>query len=188
LNLEFRKELLNDLKPIDAHSIHTIYNLSSLEILNIINIWLNNGIEAENLFQLCSVNPTDFSKINSLFLNALDELKVLKSNECEISKCAVKVIFEKMIDNKIDTELGAREVINIEGNLKLSCYEIKEGEERYAGNKLALERLSCWNRELSDCLDGSMLFYYTELPRDEALIKIKEEIILAAHNWIKEHC
>ena len=49
--------------------------------------------------------------------------------------------------------------------------------EKYVGAKLGLEHCYTWYREYQDYSDGSDIWYYTDLPRDEAALKFKEHIV-----------
>jgi hypothetical protein len=50
----------------------------------------------------------------------------------------------------------------------------------YLGQELGLEHLYTWYRELQDAEDGSALFYYNELPREQQLAKFEEELVSEA--------
>jgi hypothetical protein len=57
--------------------------------------------------------------------------------------------------------------------------------EKFVGAKLGLEHCYTWYREYSDYLDGSDIWYYTSLPRDEAALKFKEHIVDEASKALK---
>lgn len=52
--------------------------------------------------------------------------------------------------------------------------------QTYQGEELGLEHLYTWYRELQDADDGSTLFYYNELPREQQLTKFEEELVSEA--------
>ena len=52
--------------------------------------------------------------------------------------------------------------------------------QRYLGEELGLEYLYTWYRELQDADDGSTLFYYNDLPREQQLAKFEEELVAEA--------
>ena len=56
----------------------------------------------------------------------------------------------------------------------------KGDKEEYYGEKLGLEHLYTWYRELQDADDGSFLFYYNDFPRDQQIIKFEEELYAEA--------
>jgi hypothetical protein len=50
----------------------------------------------------------------------------------------------------------------------------------YLGEELGLEHLYTWYRELQNADDGSTLFYYNDLPREQQLAKFEEELVAEA--------
>jgi hypothetical protein len=62
-----------------------------------------------------------------------------------------------------------------------------DDSQAYLGEELGLEYLYTWYRELQDAEDGSTLFYYNELPREQQIAKFKEELVSEArvlHNHL----
>ena len=178
-----KKYILKNLKPIDAYSLHVLDSLTPLEILTLVDEWLTIGIESKSIFELYSGDHTNYNNINSLFIQVFEELNLLKPNQYEASKHTIRIIFQKMINNDVELEIADNLVYNIESSLECTIFEKKE--KNYKGAILNLEKYMMWNRELSDCIDGSTIFYYTELPRDKACEEIKKEILSEAIEWLK---
>jgi len=58
-------------------------------------------------------------------------------------------------------------------------------DKKYAGDSLGLEHIFCWLREIWDCRDGSIILYYSDLPRIEAEEKFKEHLIDESQKWLE---
>jgi len=182
LNPFVKKVLLQNIKPKEAYAIYLLDNLSLLEILTLSDDWLTCGIESESLFKLYSVDPTNYNDITSLFIKTMHELNISELNQINASKEIVKVIFMKMINNEIDIRTASSEVSNIESSIEVDHSDTSI--KKYFGSNLNLEAFLMWQRELSDCIDGSTLFYYSDLPNGEAYLKIEDELVSEAGKWI----
>ena len=53
--------------------------------------------------------------------------------------------------------------------------DFKNGQ--FLGDGLKIEHCYTWYRELEDAEDGSMLLYYSDLPKKEAISKFREHLI-----------
>ena len=56
----------------------------------------------------------------------------------------------------------------------------------YVGDGMGIERMYTWYRELQDAEDGSLLSYYTDLPRHEAVLRFQEHLVEEARQRLRQ--
>jgi len=181
--LDVKQAIMHNIKPKEAYSLHLLDELSSLEILNLVDAWLTVGIESESLFALYSVDPTDDKEIKKLLITMFEELNIEKPDQYQLSRQVAKLILEKIVGHEVNFIHAVHDISDIEYDLDQS--NMNKTGKNYTGENLGLEYFFMWGRELSDCLDGSLLFYFTDLPRDLACEKIKEELVKEAQTWLQ---
>ncbi|HBA83235.1 MAG TPA: hypothetical protein DCZ95_03985 [Verrucomicrobia bacterium] len=59
-------------------------------------------------------------------------------------------------------------------------------DTKFQGDALHIENCYCWYRELQDAEDGSMLLYYTDLPKADAVKKFRQHLIEEAGKALRK--
>jgi len=141
--------------------------------------WLANNFESDSLFKLCYVDKTDEQEIYNLFKMAMNELSLKAPSVADAQKILIKSILEKMVNTELDVYAGMRDI-------DYNLYPI-DRDDKYRGDALGFEKIFMFYRELTDCRDGSMIFYYDDLPREEAEQKFIEHILEESKIWLDSH-
>lgn len=169
------------MKPIKAYSLYKLGKLSSDKIAELANLWLDEGIYTDSLNDIFSTAHPNMADLSPAFEKAMKELGVNEPTRFEAAQILIKATLKEIVENKIEPDEGAS-FIYWDVHHELTD-EIPDKE--YVGDNLGLEHIFCWLREIWDCRDGSMILYYTDLPRAEAEIKFKEHLTEEAKKWLE---
>jgi len=168
------------MKPEVALSLYILDNLPSESIVNLANEWLTEGIFTESLSEIIFEKSPSMSTIGPLFESALKEIGIDTPTKIEAAKVVLKDTIQKMVSGETDLMEGANFIYwNIHHKI---TDELPDGE--YLGTNLRLEYIFCWLREIWDCRDGSMILYYSDLPRDQAEKKFLAHLKEEAEKWL----
>ena len=168
------------MKPEVAISLYKLDNLSSESIVDLANEWLKEGIFTESLSEIIFEKKPSMSTVGPLFESALKEIGIDIPTKIEAAKVALKDTIQRMVSGETDLMEGAN-FIYLKIYLKI-IDELPDGE--YVGTNLRLEHIFCWLREIWDCRDGSMILYYSDLPRDQAEIKFLAHLKEESEKWL----
>lgn len=163
----------NEISPTEAFSLYKLDLLNSQEVVTLSNYWLEQNIYTETLCELCTIKNPIMSDINPLFLEVMKELKISEPQKVDAIEQVIKITLKHITDRNMTPERGAS-FLYWKINVDLSD-EFPDSE--FVGDRFGLEHIFCWLREIWDCNDGSILLYYNDLPRNEALIKFKEHLL-----------
>ncbi len=170
------------MKPIEAYSRYVLGKLSSDSIVTAADSWLASELYSESLGELsCVANPI-MSDVGPLFETAMHELNIGKPTREEAAKLLIKNTLMGIVAGEVDPIEGASflyEDVHDELTDELP-------DKEYLGDNLGLEGIFCWLREIWDCRDGSMLLYYTNLPRHEAELKFIEHLVEESREWLEK--
>ncbi len=173
---------MNDMEPVEAYSRFVLRKLRSDEIASLANSWLSNGTFTETLNQLwCEKEPV-MSSVGPLFEKAMIELGVERPDRLEAARTIIRATLKRIIQSKIPPDEGAA-FLYWDVYLEISA---EWPNEKYAGDCLGLENIFCWLREIWDCRDGSLILYYSDLPRSEAEEKFKQHLIDESRKWLEK--
>lgn len=118
--------------------------------------------------------------VGPMFEQVIVELGVTVPSKIEAAKILTRDTIEKMVSGEIDLIAGAN-FLYWDVHHEITD-ELPDGT--YLGSNLGLEHIFCWLREVWDCRDGSIILYYTNLPRDEAESKFINHLKEEAVAWL----
>lgn len=170
------------MEPIEAYSNYVLGYLHSDEIVALANSWLNKGIFTESLNTLCWEKEIVMSTVGPLFEKAMVELQIHRPARIEAAQNIIRKTLTQIVKFEIKPDVGASFVYDV--HLMVSD---ELPDKNYAGDSLGLEHIFCWIREIWDCRDGSMILYYSDLPRKDAEEKFKEHLIDESDKWLKKY-
>ena len=171
------------MSPGEANARYHLNQFDSDSIVNFANALLEEGVYLDSLGELCTMKKPIMSEAGPLFVAALKELGAWNTDRQE----AAKVLLESGLSR---ISKGCENLVEEAEFLYLNVHhEISDElpDKKYVGDSLGLERVFCWLREIWDCRDGSMLAYYTDIPRNEAEQKFLEHLREAAVEWLNQN-
>jgi hypothetical protein len=169
------------MKPIEAYSLFILNKISSEEIVTVANDWLVDGIYSKNFGEFAFISNPIMSDVAPIFKQTMAELGVKEPTRIEAAKIIIRMKLKQVVEKSIPPEEGASFLYwNVHHELMQEL-----PDKKYVGDNLDLQNIFCWLREIWDCRDGSMILYYTNLPREKAEIKFNEHLIEEAENWLK---
>jgi len=168
-----------EMEPLHANARYRLGKLSSDGIVALANAWLNQGIYSDSLAQLYSIAKPEMADVGPLFESAMKQLGIVALTRIEAAMLLTKDTLQQVSSGEVNPVEGA-EFLYWHVHCELSA---ELPDSKYVGDSLGLERVFCWLREIWDCRDGSMILYYTDLPRDQAEKKFIEHLIEAAKEW-----
>ncbi len=146
---------------------------------------MNEQLESESLVILAGMNEWNNSfELEQYFRQMLSELQIELPTKMEAANILLNYFMTQMV---AEPTCAFELMTKIQNHV---YYAIKWPEsnsgntEKYVGQELGLDHLYTWYRELQDFKDGSRLFYYNELPRDEQKMKLEEHLVEEARNWL----
>ena len=167
----------------EAYALYTLNNLNSNKIVELANTWLLNGLFTDSLNDLFWEKEPEIHVVGPMFEKLMEELSIPSLTRIEAANIIIKITLTRIVNKEVEPEIGASFIY----------YEVWDEIQdeypvvKYVGDSLGLEHIFCWLREIWDCHDGSMILYYSDLPRVQAGIKFKEHLIKEACNWLKKH-
>lgn len=144
------------------------------------------GYESESLYILAGMSDNDPTyERQKYFEKALAEISFTLPNKMESANILLDHYLEQMIKKPSDS-FHFMQLIDNKLYTKVFYTEKKDiDEDKYVGQEAGLEKLYTWYRELQDLDDGSRLFYYTDLPKEEQEKKFKEQLVYEAQQALK---
>lgn len=176
-----KDQIFNDIEPIEAASLYKLGLLNSDLIVILANYWLENSIYSDSLCEICLISKPIMSEIGPLFEEVMTELEIIEPLEIDAINIIITLILKKIVKKKINADVGASFLYWEIHNKLLSEFPDKQ----YVGDRWGLENIFCWLREIWDCRDGSMLLYYTNLPRNKAEMKFMTHLYKEAKTLLK---
>ena len=168
------------MKPKEAYALYILNNLNSNEIVELANEWLLNGFFTDSLTDLIFEKEPEMYIVGPMFEALMEELNIPSLTRLEAAHIAIKRILTRIVNKEIEPRVGASSIYyDVWSEIEEEYPAIK-----YLGDSLGLEFIFCWLREIWDCRDGSMILYYSDLPRDQAEQKFEEHLIEEARNWL----
>ncbi len=171
-----------NMEPIEAFSLYILGKLNSDRIVSLSNEWLAKEIYTESLGELCLIASPIMADVGPLFEQAMHDLQVKEPTRIEAANTIIRLTLQRIIQNKIEPDEGAS-FLYWDVHHELS---VEAPDKEYVGDSLGLEHIFLWLREIWDCRDGSMILYYTDLPRAEAEIKFKEHLVEEAEKILNK--
>ena len=189
------------MKPIEAYSYYIYEDLDELAIIELANFWLENNIVTDSFCKLCYVDTTNTEEILKLFEAGLLELNIIAPTTIEAGLVIIRRILSHIILQKIDAMQGMSYINKnlhdrmskaLENNSTgFSCFgpihdsSEKSFKEEGSGINFNLVQLFGWEREIKDCVSGSYLNFYSDIPRDLAELKMYKHLIEESKKWLQ---
>ena len=147
--------------------------LSSEDLVSISVEALVQGSNSSSLAQLAGESSPIMSDVSDLFLQGLKESGIIYPSQHQAIWIVLADYLQSIFDGIIDPYDGMRK---IDKDIYWK-YSKEISDTKYMGDAFRIEHCFCWYRELQDAEDGSTLFYYSDLPKSEAIKKFKEHLI-----------
>jgi len=155
--------------------------LSSRDLVDIAMKALQEGFDSPSLAVLAGETAPIWSEVSPLFERGLRESGVAIPSKRESIWMLLSHLLAQISSGEIDCYEGMG---MIDHAIRRNLPEEFE-DTRYVGDGLGMERCYTWYRELQDAEDGSMLLYYSDLPRDEAIAKFRVNLIEEARKALE---
>ena len=171
------------MKPNIAIALYVLGKLHSKQIVDLSHEWLMDGIFTDSINFISAEKKPEISVVGPLLEKAIVELGEEIPTRIEAAKIAIRDTAERMVSGIEDPLKGAEFIywnIHHEINDELP-------DQEYLGDNLGLENIFCWLREIWDCRDGSMVLYYSELPRNIAEKKFFEHLVEETEKWLQKN-
>ena len=189
------------MKPIEAYSYYIYNDLDDIEIIELANYWLENDEISNSFCQLCYVDTTNKEEIIELFEAGMLELNIVKPTLIEAGLIIIRRILNQIVLHEIDAMQGINYIYenlhdkmseSLENNFTgFSCSSPiynnseKSFREEASGINFNLVQLFGWEREIKDCISGSYLNFYSDIPRDKAELKMYKHLIEESKKWLE---
>ena len=177
---------LGEIIPTQAAALWQAKLLNAEDIGQLALRWLEEGLDegSPELAAIALNPPSSLHAVGPAFERALAEMGVAPPALEDSVLVALEFYLRAMIEARsppMVTMTAINELYYNRGEACLTHPNRESGEPlTYMGQELGLEHLYTWFRELQDAADGSTLFYYTDLPRDQQRAKFEEELIREA--------
>ncbi len=156
------------------------------EIGTLASRWLEEG-EDKGSAELAAIAldpPSSLREAAPAFEAALVEMGVDLPNLEQPVLVTLELLLRLMIEGRVppkEVMVAIDDLYHDRGDTELRHpNRAVDDAQTYVGEELGLEHLYTWYRELQDAEDGSLLFYYNELPREQQLAKFEEELVSEA--------
>jgi hypothetical protein len=177
---------IGEVTPVQAAALWRLNLLRAEDIGALANSWLETGRD-EGSPEVASIAlnpPSSLSIAGPSFEAALAEMGVTIPSLDEPVLVTLELYLRAMIEGRLPPMVAMAAIDDLyenRGDARLQ-HPNRSGadHDKYLGQELGLEHLYTWYRELQDAEDGSTLFYYNELPKDEQLAKFEEELLSEA--------
>jgi hypothetical protein len=148
--------------------------------------WIEQGADmgSPELAVIALNPPSSLSAVGPSFEAALGEMGVDLPTSDQSVLMTLELYLRAIVEGLMSPMAGMEaihELYHDRGDAELR-HPNRDGNDSqaYLGEDLGLEYLYTWYRELHDAEDGSTLFYYNDLPREQQLAKFEEELIAEA--------
>ncbi len=150
--------------PIEASAFYKLKLLTSNDLVAIAENWLVQDLTSSTAAILAGEMNPIMSDCEPLFETSLKELVVQIPDEDSAIQIVSKIYLRKIKSGSVTPFEGMKAIDNdIYNKVWFDGFE-----QQFVGEILGLQHMYTWYRELQDAADGSMLLYYTELPKEEA--------------------
>ncbi|WP_109830549.1 hypothetical protein [Reichenbachiella versicolor] len=146
---------------------------------------LAEGLDSDSLIILAGMDERDNTfELQQYFEQMLSELKLKLPNKF----CAANVLITYHLERMINDPKQSFEIMTTIKNEIDDAFDWPmDNTTKYLGEELDLHHLYTWYRELQDLEDGSLILYYTDLPKVEQKRKFEEHLIEEAKNWLNRN-
>ncbi len=189
LTIVFRRAGLldpNHISPAQAAALWRAGLLLPEEIGILASKWLEQGEDKDSpeIAAIALDPPNSLSAVGPAFEAALAEMSVDLPNLDQPVLVALELYLRAIIESSVPPMAGMAAIDELyrdrDGTTRCHPNRASDDSQTYLGDELGLEYLYTWYRELQDAEDGSTLFYYNELPREQQIAKFEEELVSEA--------
>ncbi len=167
--------------PIEAYSSFVLNELNGEQIIHLAEQWLKEGHGEQSICVLAGEKDSTMSNILPMFLNVMKELDLKEPSSLEAAKILLKRDLQKIVNKEADAVETANHIYSMHVNISGEY-----PDNKYVGDSLGIENICTWLREIGDANSCSMLLYYTNLPKEQAVEKFKEHLIEEAEILLKK--
>lgn len=184
----------NHINPAQAAALWKVGLLPPEEIGALASRWLEQGEDkgSPEIAAIALDPPSSVSAVGPAFEAALAEMGIDLPNLDQPVLVTLELYLRAIIDGRVPPMAGMaaiNELYHDRGDAELRHpNRASDDPQSYLGEELGLEHLYTWYRELQDAEDGSTLFYYNELPREQQLAKFEEELVSEARVLHRHLC
>lgn len=157
--------------PREAAAFYALGLVTSEDLPELATEWLCNGLDSQSMRVLAGESAPIMSDVAPLFEAVLNELSVELPDEGGAVLVVLEVYLRQIVSGAIDPFEGMALIQNHLGGY------FYDTSTKFLGDGIGIERMHTWYRELQDAEDGSTLFYYIDLPREEAVLKFREHLM-----------
>lgn len=157
--------------PIEVAALYALGYMPSESMPKLATRWLVEGLDTPSMRLLAGETNPIMSDVAPLFEAVLQELAIDLPNKREAALTLLEAYLRQMVSGALDPYEGMALI-----DSQLNQPDIAPAT-KYVGDGLGIERLFTWYRELQDAEDGSTLFYYTDLPVEESVVRFREHLI-----------
>jgi hypothetical protein len=168
--------------PENAIALYVLELLPSSLLPKLAENWLIQELDSPSLRILAGEKNPIMSDVGPLFEKSLLELGIPKPEKSQAVLISLKYYLELISEGELAPYEGMRLIDNDISKIAMDTHPNK----KFVGDGLGLERVYTWYRELQDAQDGSMLFYYNDLPIEKAVGKFEEHLIEEARIRLHE--
>jgi hypothetical protein len=171
---------------IEKLANYNLGNYSWKDLPGIALTALEENIESDSMTILAGMSDKDNSfELEQYFVTALKEVDISVPSKLISAKILIRYHLRKMVRH----QEGPFELMRVIDNKIYRRVdwelELKGVSKNFLGEELGLEKMYTWYRELQDFGDGSLLLYYTELPKAEQKAKFEEHLIKEAERILR---
>lgn len=180
--------------PAQAAALWKLRLLSPEVIGTLALRWLEQGADmgSPELAVIALNPPSSLSALGPAFEAALAEMGVDMQSSDHPVLVTLELYLWAIVEGLVPPKAGMEAIHELHhdrGDAELHHPNRDRNDpQAYLGEELGLEHLYTWYRELQDADDGSTLFYYTELPREQQLAKFEEELVAEANVLHRHLC
>lgn len=175
-----------EISPSQAAALWKLALLDAEDIETLATSWLERGQDqgSPELASLALYPPSSLSGAGPSFETALAEMRVAIPTLNESILVILELYLRAIVEGRLPPMVAMfamDDLYHERGDTHLRHPNRRlDDPQKYLGEELGLEHLYTWYRELQDAEDGSTLFYYNDLPRDQQLAKFEEKLIAEA--------
>ena len=171
------------MNPEVAVSHYVLGLLSPEMIWELSDSWLQEGIYTDSLNFINHEKGSNSAVLGPLFEKLPNELGFSYPDKYTAARILTANTIKQMLAGTVGLLAGAEFIY---WKVHHGIVDIHPDQE-YLGDNIGAEDMFCWLREIWDCRDGSMLLYYSDLPREQAEKKYFTHLEEAAATWLEKY-
>jgi hypothetical protein len=175
------------MNPHHAAAFFQLGWLTSCELVGLAEEWLLDGLDTPTLRILAGESDPQMWEVEPLFRKVMAELRVPFPNQPDATFSALNFLLQEIVDGVVSPRVGMRKVskLNDQVDARFGSFTYPDPlrrpdrsvKHKFVGDRLGVEYMFAWWRELTDADEGSMVLYYTDLSIEAAMEKFEEHII-----------